>query len=132
MREVKYRLWCKERQEMIDIRKMYFEDGKLTAISCVDHDSNFEYFTEDNDHVLMQYTGLKDKNGREIYEGDILHIKTKKGYEHIGNIGVIRMSHTAYVVGTSTGEYLVVYCDELEVIGNIYENPEILEVSNNV
>lgn len=72
MREVKYRLWRKERQEMIDIRKMYFEDGKLTTISCVDHDSDFEYFTEDNDHVLMQYTGLKDVNGVEIYEGDIV------------------------------------------------------------
>ena len=78
---------------------------------------------------FVKYTGLKDKNGREIYEGDILRLKAKKGYEYLGDVGVIRMSYSAYVIGTSTGEYLFIYFDEVEIIGNIYENPELLEVN---
>lgn len=147
MREVKYRLWCKERQEMIDIRKMYFEDGKLTTISCVDHDSDFEYFTEDNDHVLMQYTGLKDKNGREIYEKDIVEIKHTydymafDGYERSWTItkGEVVFNYAGFDVkyldrdgepvwsGITLMECLSDMVSEWEVIGNIYENPELLE-----
>lgn len=73
-----------------------------------------------------QYTGLKDIKGRDVYESDILRLKGKKGYEFLGDIGIIRMSYSAYVVETHSGEFLFIYFDEVEVIGNIYENPELL------
>ena len=82
-------------------------------------------------YEIMQYTGLKNKNGKEIYEGDIVQIKIR---EHIF-IGVIQYKEQyAQFVITKTntvaheyealGDYIT---DWLEVIGNIYENPKILE-----
>lgn len=118
MRKIKFRLWDVE-------EKCFMNHSHVIEIRVLALENNGE-----GRFIFQQWTGLLDRQGREIYEGDILHIKTKKGYEHIGNIGVIRMSHTAYVVGTSTGEYLVVYCDELEVIGNIFENHELLLEEN--
>ena len=153
MREVKYRLWCKEREEMIDIRKMYFENGELVVVSCVDHDSDFAYFPEDNDHVLMQYTGLKDINGMEIYESDILRVwrddeytpnrdsgggivdyDCESGFSQIGKVGFEGCSFDYSTIKTLNGRHEDIYLpidwlDNYEVIGNIYENPELLEVN---
>jgi len=129
MREIKFRIWCKQTEEMHTVERMGFDDGELWYVEDEDRHTQPPYFMDRNDSVLMQYTGLKDKNGREIYEGDILRLKAKKGYEYLGDVGVIRMSYSAYVIGTSTGEYLFIYFDEVEIIGNIYENPELLEVN---
>ena len=90
-----------------------------------------------DDCVLMQYTGLQDKNGREIYEGDIV-----KGYIGANNqeyTGVCEYSlkiagfkfgnkkTNSYSKSTVTTARL----KNKEVIGNIYENPELLEVKGN-
>jgi len=80
------------------------------------------------DYILMQYTGLKDKNGKEIYEGDI--IKNIDGYVHWGKYEDGEYVYNVYTwvlnkYGTVLSEMVLTY-KNVEVIGNIYENPELL------
>jgi len=84
----------------------------------------------DGDFVLMQFTGLKDNNGREIYEGDILDIGLR---DQDGNPVVAPVSYEAYLAGyvLDNGGYGIWQRlgGDCEVIGNIFENPELLEAS---
>jgi uncharacterized phage protein (TIGR01671 family) len=95
----------------------------------------------------MQYTGLKDKNGKEIYEGCVCRVKDGK-FDSIGEVK--RMRGGAFFIDHKdhSGKYLhQIHCEvcetdcykslleafegwELEIIGNIYENPELLEANN--
>jgi len=73
----------------------------------------------ENNPVLMQYTGLLDKNGKEIYEGDIFEFDYPM--EVLWDMG-------SWVVKTKKGSSLLFgYTTEGEIIGNIYENPELLD-----
>jgi len=79
---------------------------------------------------LMQYTGLKDKNGVEIYEGDILQVPVKDGnkYKIVFNDGgftVVNLDSAS--ARPASNDYLKVYAAQEEVIGNIYQNPELLK-----
>lgn len=77
-----------------------------------------------NPKTVGQYTGLTDKNGKKIFENDIVKIKGKTRYIFYGSSG---FRHTNYGEYADTLEkvFTVVDC---EVIGNIYDNPELLEV----
>ena len=82
--------------------------------------------------TVGQYTGLKDKNGKEIYEGDVCNCREYECF-----FGKIKWSNDEATFlfcivcdgGGYEEEWLYEYADALEVIGNIYENPELLEVS---
>lgn len=73
---------------------------------------------------LMQYTGLKDKNGKEIYEGDIM--QDDKQFKHC-----VEMNYDQWKLKSATGWYSSFQSQggvgNFEVIGNIYENPELLK-----
>ncbi len=107
MREIKFRVWNKQGQKMLAWEKYNEETG--TGIK----DWGIRVVC-DKDYICMQYIGLKDKNGKEIYESDIL-----KGDDFIGVVG-FDSSGACFTVGGK--------CDfnKTEIIGNIYENPELL------
>lgn len=121
MREIKFRAWDKELEKMhYDIEYIY--DDVVT--SC----ASFGDILEDTERFnVMQYTGLKDQNGKEIYEGDIVHFKTLRSKEYIGEVKSYEDAASFFVV---VKEHYMECLDavyDLEVLGNIYENKELLD-----
>lgn len=119
MRALKFRAWSKTDKVMIyDLNSPRLVHGELRE--------------ESDDYIFMQYTGLKDKNGKEIYEGDISKIKVWCGSLYtICNLPIIfKDQRFGYELYCGSGDYEVMnmdFSDEFEVIGNIHENHELLE-----
>ena len=84
-----------------------------------------------DDEYLMLSTGLKDKNGKEIFEGDVVRqVRTQPTTENEIIIGVVTMLEGAWLImndGEQLASYLWSETDINEIIGNIYENSELLE-----
>ena len=110
MREIKFRVWSNNIMSDLDL----FHNGDVLDLM---------------DSPTMQYTGLKDKNGKEIYEGDYCKAHAFDEFDGDHNIeGVIVIG----IDGVSIGDmwvYNTSHFDEpcIEIIGNIYENKELLE-----
>ena len=122
MRDIKFRVWDNERNAMLNSKSVDidFFEGKIEITSdTIRYDE--VYTDEIKDFELMQYVGCKDKNNKEIYEGDI--VKTK---EHIGQI---IYSKGMFFIDVKGDFYLPIYnvSEFMEVIGNIYENPDLLD-----
>jgi len=130
MREIKFRAWDKHMNKMAD--KEYFQitfNGIL-----IDGTPS----TNQEDYVVMQYTGLKDKNGKEIYESDIvLGELSKEFYKgtvefHWGcfKINFPHQNNKNYSTLLSIDNLCFDgKAKQIEVIGNIYENPKLMEES---
>ena len=120
MREIKFRAWHKPTQLMDDVVLIDFYNEKigiLYADPVMQCESIQKY--NFNEVELMQYTCLKDKNGNEIYEGDILKIWIE-GYEQASPYVVEDMRELYFELERDDSYYRI---QETEVIGNIYENP---------
>lgn len=131
MREIKFRAWDEEDE------RMYCDDKVIvTFIGFLEEVYVKRNSTVDEliDYKLMQYTGLKDKNDKEIYEGDILKGTTKGNSEEVLAITYVKWDRGQFDLFTemtsdSWEDALYNYMQffDVEVIGNIYENPELLE-----
>ena len=116
-REIKFRAWDGKKMFDVDVLAL-----SPCAWDCPDYNRRGVSLAYQSSITVMQYTGLKDKHGKEIYEGDVVRtmhhiIKTdEKIYDDVVIRDIRQLEELRY-------------CDEEEVIGNIHDNPELLEAS---
>ena len=121
MREIKFRAWLKEERKMVNVETLFIGINRL----CFGNSKTEDLFFRDFEEVeLMQYTGVKDKNGKEIYEGDITICK----YGPQIAMEVKWVDEGFRTLGKYDGDNYVGFVkNNEEVIGNIYENKNLLE-----
>lgn len=123
MRNIKFRFWCNRRKKFL----------------CTDYVLGIEYCEGDfEDGVFQQYTGLKDKNETEIYEGDIIQElrlmdrTNSDGWWDVIDVGEVFWSrnHAAFLIDFQTHDdidSMGSWSHRYEVLGNIFQNPELLQ-----
>ncbi|ENA1576187.1 hypothetical protein ABFW39_002605 [Listeria monocytogenes] len=139
MRAIGFRAFVKRKKKMLPVTDLCFNETEAVGVSgcgnakctlCVD------WYSFD-DVVLMQYTGLKDKNGKKIFEGDIVafseddfHVFNSQ-VEYFSEDGYpafdIKVPSDYYFDSNVFSEVSMSGLHEIEVIGNIHENPELME-----
>ncbi len=119
MREIKFRAWDKNKKKMVLDPTIY---GGVTM--CEWDMVKLNEGLQDPDFMFMQYTGLKDKNDKEIYEGDVIkyRFRTKDSNEEF--ISEVFWDEYMWI----TNEHSLNRVNDEEIIGNIYENPEFLNL----
>jgi uncharacterized phage protein (TIGR01671 family) len=123
MKPIKFRAWQKHHKQMVKVTRIDFNRNLITADYGEKTVPRFNTFEQDN-FILMQYTGLRDKNGTEIYEGDIVRLY-EKGTEHEVGTHVVEWIDESEG-GFSIGWGLFNNTFDYEVIGNIYKHPHLL------
>lgn len=116
MREIKFRAWDKKRKRMFAVTTL----NASGAVSVFIDDDGL-YLLPAEQIELMQYTGLKDKNGKEIYEGDIVKSGPYCGKPIVFEEGRYWLGEEPDDLFTSSVRW------DIEIIGNIHENPELLK-----
>ncbi len=126
MKEMRFRAWDNSIKKMIDpIQIQQFEfRGDTTKGMRIHYTSEEAYTVFTDDFELMQYTGLKDKNGRRIYEGDVVKFVVAYTDKTISE-NIIEI--TFWEGGFWHHGFRPEQC---EVIGNIYKNPDLIRVSH--
>ena len=122
----RYRAWLKEDKEMVDVEEIHFFNGKFDFIGDA-----ITWMCKSDDCVLMQSTGLKDKNGKEIFEGDIVRVDGFKNIvvkfgkiEHQENDGGVAIYQGFNLL--IEGGYPEAVMSDFEIVGNVFENIHLL------
>lgn len=123
----KFRAWLKEEYRMTDVREITFFNDEIQMISDV------EGFYAYDEFELMQSAGLKDKNGKEIFEGDI--VKYKIGWNTFTEEVAYDKNYAGFGVMDADADIIFSFSElagdinlsSLEVVGDIYNNLELLE-----
>ena len=146
MREIKFRAWDNAEKKWL----LGYEYPNLGGFSMFGETMLFNEWSsiinrfilqqkdrKPKDLILMQYTGLKDKNGKEIYEGDIVKASYEIMVHHESDTwgsgefknhkGIVRFTNGSFWI---EDQCLIGGMDTVEIIGNIYENPELLNPLN--
>lgn len=127
MRSIKFRAWDGARMRYLENGDFIIEYSGISIFGKLEGRKSVDW-------ELMQYTGLKDKNGKEIYKGDIVAIGKGKSL-----IGVIEYDAPSFIIIWKNGNKRAEIINgdrepifknshiSLQIIGNIYKNPELLE-----
>ena len=153
MREIKFRAWEKPTSEEWDKKRGISNvpefGGQMLKMPLNNYFGLQRFFgyLDEEQHILMQYTGLKDKNGKEIYEGDVVNVTIREnigtfnvpddiianggytGRDDVYEAEVIFKDFGFCINDKKMGEFYLQSMEDtfFEVIGNIYENPELLK-----
>ena len=125
----KFRVWLPDPdvERMLRVKALVFEDGKTRCVCGYSYD----FYLEDEDAILMQSTGLFDKDSKEIFDGDILAVKTEDSLIKV--IVFWDNEHALFMVESKTYNEKVALAELIEdgssitIIGNIHENSALLE-----
>jgi uncharacterized phage protein (TIGR01671 family) len=123
-RPIKFRVWDKRETKGRSTQNMLY-DAQLHHL--------WQDFVDYPGYELMQYTGLTDKNGKEIYEGDIVQYNQNSSYDNMDFIAKWSDDKLGFIFQSNSGEQLVNQTPHLnrfkhlEVVGNIFEHSELLK-----
>lgn len=131
-REIKFRAWLKQSKQMVEVSDIHFDTGLLeakapkgTELHLINKLGYTSFPFGEHANNLMQFTGLIDKNGKEIYEGDIVGKQGEKGYEVVFKEGHFAIKDD---MSKKIGDCPIIYGLQVgyEVIGDIYSTPDLL------
>ena len=135
MKEIKFRAWLKEDKKMVNVETMDFTDKSIQYLEKSEFINAYLLRRVGFDDIeLMQYIGLKDKNDKEIYEGDIVLVKP--GWTSTWYKTIVKFKEGAFIASLIDGEdYIYIFnrgfdSNDFEIIGNIYKNKNLLEENN--
>lgn len=129
----KFRVWLSDIDQMLRVKALVFEKDKTRCVCGY----SFDFYLEDENATIMQSTGLFDKNNKEIFEGDVIangpDVMCMKRHNTLG-FYVEKKGKVEFIADCAVLEEFEEdakeIADSLEIIGNIYENKNILEVIN--
>jgi uncharacterized phage protein (TIGR01671 family) len=133
-REIKFRIWDAYLKRLSGPEGLgvMIRNGSIDHVSCRESENGYSYSEwgsaqhplDQERYALMQFTGLKDKNGVEIYEGDILLLN---GIRHNRGIyAAVEFDAEGRFIETDTRN-TIGKLSSLRVVGNVYENPELIQ-----